>query len=741
MSIDAGTIYSSIRVRLDQLDQDIKGAVGKFDSLGKSIEDAGKKYERLGKFGKEMTMKVTLPTIAAGAAAVKFASDYNESLGSVQTVFGEFAQKIDAFAKGAAENAGLSMTEVNEAATVLGATLQNAGYAMGDSADMALILTQRAADLAAMFGTSTTQALDAVKAALRGEADPIERFGIGVNEAAINAKALELGLTKVNGQLTQHDKVQARLAVILDQSARAAGRFAEEADGVGGKSKITTAQVKNMAITLGQDLLPIAADILDALSKVTKNLANMDEGTRKTIIAIAAFAAGTGPAISVVTSTAKAVEALKIAFVALSASPIGIATVAIGGFALALKAMGDANQAKMMDEAADKFKVISELAGVATEKIVSVEEAMANYSKGGGSIDELEESFAQIAEDTGLTREQIIAIGIQSDKVTTEFRKQLLVMKESSSEADKQKEAAKETRASIIGTVEWINAQRAAQEKLNKVVNEGKSPTGKDKKDEARIQAEKDFNEVIRQQEILYSTGNATFTEYRDAIYGAAVDQRDALLDAGFTIADAGTAGGDALIKMIDLINALKKGSGETAKAMQVDFRNIAENGIKQALSGFESIGEALVNGGSLWKAFAKAGVLAIASVLEALAAELAALAAKAAVYSFIPGMQPAALGVGTALAGSAAAYVAAGALKASAGKFENGGIVPGNSYTGDKMWAQVNSEEEILTRSDPRHSYNGGMNPTFILEVNGQILADIVAVPINAGTTRIKLA
>ena len=38
--------------------------------------------------------------------------------------------KVNAFAKGAAEGAGLSMTEVNEAATVLGATLQNANYTM-----------------------------------------------------------------------------------------------------------------------------------------------------------------------------------------------------------------------------------------------------------------------------------------------------------------------------------------------------------------------------------------------------------------------------------------------------------------------------------------------------------------------------------------------------------------------------------------------------------------------------------
>jgi len=40
---------------------------------------------------------------------------------------------------------------------------------------------------------------------------------------------------------------------------------------------------------------------------------------------------------------------------------------------------------------------------------------------------------------------------------------------------------------------------------------------------------------------------------------------------------------------------------------------------------------------------------------------------------------------------------------------FAVGGVVPGSSFTGDKVLARVNSGEEILTASDPRHRNNRG--------------------------------
>lgn len=59
------------------------------------------------------------------------------------------------------------------------------------------------------------------------------------------------------------------------------------------------------------------------------------------------------------------------------------------------------------------------------------------------------------------------------------------------------------------------------------------------------------------------------------------------------------------------------------------------------------------------------------------------------------------------ALAATIAAIVSA--LATPVKGYATGGVVPGNSFTGDNILARVNSGEEILTATDPRHRNNRG--------------------------------
>ncbi|MGP1507445.1 MAG: phage tail tape measure protein [Sphaerochaeta sp.] len=113
--------------------------------------------------------------------------------------------------------------------------------------------------------------------------------------------------------------------------------------------------------------------------------------------------------------------------------------------------------------------------------------------------------------------------------------------------------------------------------------------------------------------------------------------------------------------------------------------------GISTMLSSFETLGEDLIEGKAGWKSFARAGLEALASILEALGYQLASMAIST--YPNFAQMARSAMG-------SALAFTGAGLVRGFAGKFENGGIVGGRGYTGDRHMIFANAGELILSRA-----------------------------------------
>ena len=76
------------------------------------------------------------------------------------------------------------------------------------------------------------------------------------------------------------------------------------------------------------------------------------------------------------------------------------------------------------------------------------------------------------------------------------------------------------------------------------------------------------------------------------------------------------------------------------------------------------------------------------------------------------------------AIAAVLAATFAAMSKAKSAGKFASGGIVPGNSFSGDNQWAQVNAGELILSKSQQSNVANAltGNNPMGNLRLSTEI-------------------
>ena len=201
---------------------------------------------------------------AAGAKAVSAAADLEQSTGAIEAVFKSGADQMKAYADTAASTVGLTKNEYQELGTLLGAQLKNGGTSIDQLAGKTNDLIGVAADLSAQFGGSTSDAVAALSSALKGERDPIERYGVSLKQASIDAKAAELGFQKVGGSFDNEAQQAATLALIMEQTADAHGAFAREGDTLAHQVQVLKAHFGDFAAKAGTLVLPMVTALASA---------------------------------------------------------------------------------------------------------------------------------------------------------------------------------------------------------------------------------------------------------------------------------------------------------------------------------------------------------------------------------------------------------------------------------------------------------------------------------------------
>lgn len=194
--------------------------------------------------------------------SVNGASNFAEQGAAVGQVFGKAAGDIEKFASNAATSLGQSKTQILEASKQFGIYGKAAGLAGADNAMFSTELVKLATDLASFNNTSVDDAILALGSGLRGEAEPLRRFGVLLDDATLRQKALELGIVKSTKEaLTPQQKVLAATASIFAQTSTQQGDFARTSEGLANQQRILTAQVENLKIGIGTALLPAMTNL------------------------------------------------------------------------------------------------------------------------------------------------------------------------------------------------------------------------------------------------------------------------------------------------------------------------------------------------------------------------------------------------------------------------------------------------------------------------------------------------
>lgn len=262
--------------------------------------------------------------------SVNLASDLADQVDATGVVFGKASKEVVAWSEHTSTSMGLAQADALKAALQFGTLGKAAGLAGKDLAAFTTDLAARAGDVASLFGGAPKDAVEAFGAALRGETEPARKYGVMINEAAIKAQALSMGLVQATAdvdkvkaaqltattaqiaytkavkehgadseqaatamtklelaqskladatagtvpELTAQQKTLASQKLIMDQTAIAAGNFADTSDSAANKQKMMTAQVQEAQTALGTALLPVVSALLPLITKLAKLFAD-----------------------------------------------------------------------------------------------------------------------------------------------------------------------------------------------------------------------------------------------------------------------------------------------------------------------------------------------------------------------------------------------------------------------------------------------------------------------------------
>lgn len=310
------------------------------------------KFQQRAERANRVAKGVAVGLVGIGAASFKEASALQQSNGAIESVFGRQANKVKALGKQAATSLGLSRNEYNELGSVVGSQLTNMGVAQDKLVGKTQGLIAKGGDLAATFGGTTSEAVSALSALLRGEADPIERYGVSIKDADIKARLAAKGQDKLTGAAAKTARTQAILELLNKQTAKADGQRARERGSAAQAQEVAMAKIKNAAASMGAVLLPIFATVADRAARLAgfieqnKTAFTLLAGV---VAALAVATIATNGAIAAYTTVSKIARAATIVYrnaqlalnLAMMANPIGLIIAAIvivvGLFVLAYK--------------------------------------------------------------------------------------------------------------------------------------------------------------------------------------------------------------------------------------------------------------------------------------------------------------------------------------------------------------------------------------------------------------------
>jgi hypothetical protein len=311
-------------------------------SLNRDMTKAQQGVTRMGASFKKMGAVIggaigAFAAVDFAKGAIEAASAVDELNSKLGVLLGSSADLVQNFAK-TASKLGLSRKSALSAASKFAQLFRTVGVGRKESARFSVQFTKLAADMASFSDTTPEEALEALGAGLRGESEPLRKYGVLLDDASLRSTALSAGIIKVSRALTPQEKLLAARLLILKQTASQEGDVGRTSGSLANTQRRLAAKFEDVKLAIGQFLLPgftsivsfITDELMPALS--SGNIAG----------AIGKIVEGIGRVVPVI---ARAIEDLLFGtekFVGIAGEGGAVKKVRFGGLIDAFKEAGPA---------------------------------------------------------------------------------------------------------------------------------------------------------------------------------------------------------------------------------------------------------------------------------------------------------------------------------------------------------------------------------------------------------------
>lgn len=233
---------SQMEGELSRTNKEIEVQSSRWTALGKSLDGVGNKMKSIGDgltgAGSKLSLAVTAPLVAAGAASIRLASDTSESMNKVEVAFGSVSQSVKNWSDTTLKSYGIAKGTALDMSALYGDMATSMGLNQREAAKMSMSLVGLAGDLSSFKNIDIKQAEEALNGIFTGETESLKMLGIVMTDTNLQQYAYSKGIQKKTQDMTEAEKVQLRYNYVMDKTKNSHGDFERTSAGTANQLRV-----------------------------------------------------------------------------------------------------------------------------------------------------------------------------------------------------------------------------------------------------------------------------------------------------------------------------------------------------------------------------------------------------------------------------------------------------------------------------------------------------------------------